>query len=209
MKSGFAVRKNQYFDSVFLMGINNKISMVAGVENSAVLMGTDNNKSLLSEIGISGPEIESATPNDLIVAVSSKEKTLVNSILADLEKWLEGGFGQTSEVQLRTLEDGVTAKPNANLATISVPGAYAFKEAKKALENGLNVFLFSDNVPASEELETQAISRRKRFACHGTRLRNEHPEWDWCRIRQQREERSNWGGWCFWNRPTGIYFPNP
>ncbi len=32
MGNGFTIRKNQYFDSVFLMGINNKISQVEGVK---------------------------------------------------------------------------------------------------------------------------------------------------------------------------------
>ncbi|MDO9209168.1 MAG: hypothetical protein Q7V48_00215 [Deltaproteobacteria bacterium] len=36
-------------------------------------------------------------------------------------------------------------QPHSNLAVISVPGAYAAREAQKALECGLNVFLFSDN----------------------------------------------------------------
>jgi succinyl-CoA synthetase alpha subunit len=161
MESGFAIRKNQYYDSVFLMGINNKISEVDGVINSAVLMGTENNKLLLSEIGIADMQIEEATPNDLIIAVIADDAGVVKSILADLDRWLEVESKQTSEIPLKSIEDGLAAKPNANLAVISVPGEYAYREAKKSLKNGLNVFLFSDNVPISEELSLKQTANEK------------------------------------------------
>lgn len=152
MKKGFDIRKNQYYDSVFLMGINNKIFAVDGVKNSAVLMGTENNKKLLSEIGLSDPQIDHATPNDLIVFLAAESEEIIRMILDDLDHWFEGEQDQSSELQLKTFEDGLSVIPGANLVAISVPGEYAFREAKKALEKGVNVFLFSDNVPITEEL---------------------------------------------------------
>ncbi|MBW8012853.1 MAG: acyl-CoA synthetase FdrA [Chloroflexi bacterium] len=152
MEIGFTIRNNQYYDSVFLMGTNNKISEVDGVINSAVLMGTESNKKLLSEIGVNDPQIDKATPNDLIVTLIAESEEIIRLVLDDLDHWFEGAQDQTSEFQLKTLEDGLGHKPGANLVAISVPGEYAFREAKKALEKGLNVFLFSSNVPISEEL---------------------------------------------------------
>ena len=153
MEIGFIIRKNQYYDSVFLMGINNKISEVEGVNNSAVLMGTENNKKLLSEIGVSDQQIDNTTSNDLIVALVAVSEDIIRLVLDDLDHWFEGGSDQQGELQLKTLDDGLSVKPGANLVVISVPGAYAFREALRALERGKNVFLFSDNVPISEELE--------------------------------------------------------
>ena len=49
MPSGFVIRKNQYYDSVFLMGISKRISDMPGVQQNAVLMGSETNKGLLSE----------------------------------------------------------------------------------------------------------------------------------------------------------------
>ncbi len=152
MEIGFIIRKNQYYDSVFLMGINNKISKVEGVKNSAILMGTENNKKLLSEIEVFDPQIDNATPNDLIVAVVAVSDDIIRLVLDDLDHWFEGGIDQQGELQLKTLDDGLSVKPSANLVVISVPGTYAFREALKALERGKNVFLFSNNVPVSEEL---------------------------------------------------------
>ena len=49
----------------------------------------------------------------------------------------------------------------ANLALISTPGTYATAEAIKALKLGLNVFLFSDNVPVEDEIELKTMARAR------------------------------------------------
>jgi succinyl-CoA synthetase alpha subunit len=53
----------------------------------------------------------------------------------------------------------VTADPAANLALISTPGEYAAAEATKALRLGLNVMLFSDNVPIEDEVALKKYAR--------------------------------------------------
>ncbi len=52
-------------------------------------------------------------------------------------------------------------KTNANLAVISIPGEFAAREAKKALDHGLNVFLFSDNVTLEDELMLKSFATEK------------------------------------------------
>jgi FdrA protein len=42
---------------------------------------------------------------------------------------------------------------------ISVPGAYPAREARKALEQGKHVFLFSDNVPLDQEVELKQLAK--------------------------------------------------
>ena len=54
--------------------------------------------------------------------------------------------------QPRTLPGAARLHPEANLALISVPGDFAGLEARKALRSGLNVMIFSDNVPLEEEI---------------------------------------------------------
>ena len=61
---------------------------------------------------------------------------------------------------------GVEDQPDATLALISVPGRYAGGEAMKALQNGQNVMLFSDNVPEDEEREGLDISSHGETAYH-------------------------------------------
>jgi succinyl-CoA synthetase alpha subunit len=44
---------------------------------------------------------------------------------------------------------------------IAVNGAYAGREARKALENNLHVLLFSDNVPVEEEVALKELAHEK------------------------------------------------
>ena len=73
--------------------------------------------------------------------------------MGGLDEWLDVIDDYSPNIKVSTFEEGLAQKPNANLAVISVPGEYAAREAKKSLEAGLNVFLFSDNVSIEDELE--------------------------------------------------------
>ena len=161
MASGVVVRTNEYYDSVFLMRASKRLSEVHGVQQTAVLMGTEKNKKLLEEIGIGGPQVEAAQPNDLIVAVIAESPEVVQSVLGRLDEWLQASPATAGEVPLRTLDEGLARAPGANLAVISVPGAYAAREARKALEAGLHVFLFSDNVSVEDELALKQLARER------------------------------------------------
>ncbi|MDP1551508.1 MAG: hypothetical protein Q8M06_00645 [Methanobacteriaceae archaeon] len=61
----------------------------------------------------------------------------------------------------RTIHEALDLHPNLNLALISVPGQYATREARKALESGMHVMLFSDNVSLEHEIELKQLAARK------------------------------------------------
>ena len=50
--------------------------------------------------------------------------------------------------------------PGANIAVVSVPGAYAALEAHHALSAGLHVLLFSDGVAVDDEIALKARADR-------------------------------------------------
>src|SRR5512140_750752 len=121
MPSGFVIRKNQYYDSVFLMSVNRRILDVRGVLQTAVLMGSAANKQLLMDIGINDPQIEAAQPNDLIAAAIAETEGIVENILGRLDEWLNASReNMPAPRQVHTLEDGLAILPNAGLAVISV-----------------------------------------------------------------------------------------
>jgi len=167
MPSGFIIRKNQYYDSVFLMGISKRISDLPGVQQNAVLMGSETNKGLLASIGIHDSQIDTAQPNDLVVAVVADMPQVVSEALGKLDDFLLGGVQTATTANPHSLEEGLAQKPNANLAVISVPGEYAAREARKALEAGLNVFLFSDNVSIADELALKQFATEKKLLVMG------------------------------------------
>lgn len=161
MASGFVIRKNQYYDSVFLMSVNARMLKIEGVQQTAVLMGSPANKQLLLDIGIQDAEIEAAQPNDLIVAVIADSMGIVNEVLDKLDTWMNAVQEEAPVSQRHTLEDGLAAKSNANLVVISIPGEYAAREARKTLEAGLNVFIFSSNVSIEDELELKRLAQKR------------------------------------------------
>jgi FdrA protein len=165
--SGIVIHKNQYYDSVFLMGISKRISEIPGVQQNAVLMGSEANKRLLSSIGIHDAQIDSAQPDDLVVAVIAETPQIVSEVLGKLDEYLLGGVPDAATSNPHSLQEGLFQKPNANLALISVPGEYAAREARKALEAGLNVFLFSDNVSIEDELELKQFATEKKLLVMG------------------------------------------
>ncbi len=152
MSNGFVIRKNQYFDSLFLMGINKRLLDQPGVQQTAVLMGSENNKKLFSDIGITDTQINAALANDLIVGVVADTQQTVQKVLGMLDQFLTVTDEKGSVESIRTLQEALEQKPSANLSVISVPGEYAAREAQKSLDAGLNVFLFSDNVSIEDEL---------------------------------------------------------
>src|SRR4030042_1691028 len=151
MATGYVVRKNEYHDSVFLMRVAKRLSGQKGVQQAAALMGTEKNKGLLAAIGFTGGEISAATPNDLILAVKADSRQTLEAVLAGIDQELRPAPDSGVSFASRTLKEALARQPHSNLAVISVPGTYAARETRKALERDLNLFLFSDNVPVESE----------------------------------------------------------
>jgi FdrA protein len=167
MAAGFVIRKNQYYDSVFLMGVNKRLSQPKGVLQTAVLMASVKNKQLLADIGIQSDQIDAAQPNDLIVAVIAESTQIVDSVLGTLDQALLAFEEKKIASHFRTLDDGLIEKPHANLAVLTIPGEYVFREARKALDAGLNLFIFSSNVPIEEELKLKQLAAEKKLLVMG------------------------------------------
>ncbi len=151
MASVVVVRKNQYFDSVFLMAVASRLSKEPGIEDAAAVMGTDANRRTLAEMGFDPTQLAGAGANDLLVALRGREKA-VRGVAADLAPWLTRKEDSVGAVSVPSWEAAHARLPDANLAVVSVPGAYAAREAHAALDAGMNVFLFSDHVTVEDEL---------------------------------------------------------
>lgn len=159
------VRRGAYHDSVSLMQVSQQVASTAGVTAALVAMGTELNVELLVGMGFATPEGVGA--NDLIVAIRGENGAAAAAGLAAVDGALAamrsagrsaGGFGDAPPP--KTL--GSAARSGAaTLALISVPGPHATVEAYDALDAGLSVMLFSDNVPVADEvaLKDSAASR--------------------------------------------------
>jgi FdrA protein len=153
MFTKITIRKNQYYDSVFLMGFNNRLSKVPGVVQTAIFMGSDANKEVLASLGFNSADFQSASADDLIVGISSETQSAIDEILANLDKWLTEVTSAKSKSEIRTLNQALSNRSDSNLVVISVPGEFAAGETLKSLEAGKHVFLFSDNVSIEDEID--------------------------------------------------------
>ena len=158
------VFKNSYRDSVELMQIAAEIESLAGIDRAGLVMATPANREVLAAAGLLSEATASAGPNDLVVAVASDDESAATKALERAADRLAGpgteGPSETARTDARTLAEGV-GEVSANLALISTPGTYATAEALKALKRGLNVFLFSDNVPVEDEIELKSMARAR------------------------------------------------
>jgi FdrA protein len=152
------VRRDTYVDSVGLLNVSRDMRQVADVVWANAVMGTTSNLDLLRETGFDARELEGLRANDLVLAVAAESHKAADQALQTAAEAFRGGEPapedrDTGAASPRSLDDAVAALSDANLALVSVPGAYAALETHKALTAGLHVLLFSDNVPLADEVE--------------------------------------------------------
>lgn len=160
------VRHGLYLDSVALMRIAHALEARAGVTRAALMIGTPSNKELLATAGLLAAEGRKAAPNDLVIAVAAHNVAAAEVALAAAAELLDAPRGAGDAAALRrprTLAAALEALPGANLVLVSAPGAFAAAEARAALRRGLDVMIFSDNVPLADEValkrEAEALGR--------------------------------------------------
>ena len=158
------IRKGAYFDSVTLMRVGTEITALPGVIDAAVVMGTRSNRAILNSSGLLSARFDKAGDTDLLVAVKGETETATQSALAAVDGLLKKTVTTTtnrSESRPPSLAGALNIIPGANLALISIAGRYAGDEAMRALENGLHVMLFSDNVPLEKEIALKKFARKR------------------------------------------------
>lgn len=150
------VRPGSYHDSVTLLQVSTAVAEVPGVLAVQVAMGTELNLDLLAGLAFTVPP--GAGPTDLVVALRGVDEAALEAARAALAAALAPrrpatgvGPGGGPAPAPRTIGAGAR-DGGATLALVSVPGQHAFTEALDALDAGLDVMVFSDNVPVAQEI---------------------------------------------------------
>jgi FdrA protein len=151
-----------YRDSVELMSLAAQLEKTPGVQQAGVVMGTPGNQEILAAANMLPPNLV-ASADDLIVVVRLDDGCHALEILNAARKQLlsnQGTEGETTEFRPGTIDEAL-ADFTAELVSISTPGEYADIIAEQALQRGLHVFCFSDNVSIEHEkrLKEMAVTR--------------------------------------------------
>ena len=154
----------EYRDSVALMQLSAALAKLPGIKQASAVMGTENNLALLGHAGMDIGKV-AVGPNDLLIVVQGDENALrpaLDEAKARLSaKPAQADGGSVKALAPRSIAMALAADAGANLAMISTPGEYATAEALKALNLGLNVMLFSNNVSVSDEAMLKRVARDK------------------------------------------------
>lgn len=156
------VRKNTYYDSVALMLISKEVKQMENIHEVLVGMGTDLNKELAENLGLCNEAIKELGPNDFFVSVLAENESDFPKVIEKVDMLLnQKKEASSGDYNPPTFDGAIKSAPDSNLVLISLPGAYAFDEAKKALDKGMHVMLFSDNISIEQEKMLKEIGREK------------------------------------------------
>lgn len=151
-----------YADSMSLMALSTKINQLPGVDRAMIGMGTDMNKEVIREAGMMTDVLESATTSDMMQVVRSESEEDATRLLEQIEELrLLERDARAGDTTYTNINQAVESQGNSSLVAISVPGEYAANEARKALELGKNVMIFSDNVDIDDELSLKQYAHEK------------------------------------------------
>jgi FdrA protein len=155
------VRPRAYHDSIVLMLASRRMLETPGVEAAMVAMATDLNLEMMRDAGLWSEELAKASPNDLVLAARGDDPGAAIRAAEQALAERRSAPAAAAEAPPRSLRTAARLLPEANLAMISVPGEHAPWVAWDALQQGLHVFCFSDNVSVGDEvrLKDEALSR--------------------------------------------------
>ncbi len=159
------VEKGSYHDSVVLMLLTNEISALEGVKKVSIMMATPANKDIFKQSGLDTKELMEASANDMVVVADVDDDAMLDVIMEKTAEFFKAQMadkaGAKEDESAKSWERALTLLPDADMAVISIPGAYAALEADRALDEGLHVFMFSDNVTIEDEKRLKEKAHEK------------------------------------------------
>jgi FdrA protein len=158
-----------YQDSVRLMRVSTELSDLPGVARATVAMGTDANRRMLAEANMLTGALVDARPDDLMIAVEADDDQTAEAAVERAEEALarasrpapSGAGPGDAGTRARSVASAAASLGGAEVAVVSVAGGFAALEAAHALEAGLNVLLFSDNVSLEDERDLKEAAVAK------------------------------------------------
>jgi len=156
------IRSGIYYDSAVLMQLQRSMSQLEGVQDAGVVMGTDENKEILAHIDLVNPEVNAAKPDDMVIVIRAVDDAAALDAIGKVDELLTRKRSNVDQdYRPKSLEGAADMLPDSSWVLISVAGRFAAGVARKALELGKHVFLFSDNVSVEDEISLKKTAAEK------------------------------------------------
>jgi FdrA protein len=155
---------NTYIDSVMQLGSMRAMRQVHGIDWASAAMSTPANLETLGSEGVAAQELKGRGSNDFFIVARATSQEAAAQALDVGEAAVFAARPETGEATRaapRSLREALKRQPDTNVAVISLPGEYATLAAYQALSQGLNVLLFSDNVPLHKEIALKDYARSR------------------------------------------------
>jgi FdrA protein len=122
-------------------------------------MATPANRELLEQGGLRPDSAQAAGPDDLLIVVKAETGDAAAGALAQVDSLLaRRRMGSDQDFRPRSLQAALKMMPEARWVLVSTPGRYAAGVARDALQQGRNVFLYSDNVALADEVALKQLA---------------------------------------------------
>lgn len=161
------LRSGEYRDAGEALALTRHVEATPGVQRALAMMATAGNLEVLRKMGMSpGHWPSPPKPGDLLVVVAAQDEAASAAALERADAWLTArpvagalmGERSPSEGAPRTLAQALAGQPESGVAVVSVPGAFAAREARRALERGLSALITSDGVGVEDEVALKALA---------------------------------------------------
>ena len=155
------VIQGRYLDSVKLMLISRSLSSLPGVQDAVAILATQENRGILKATDMLADEVLHAAETDIVVVVKALDEDSALSAIREAAMTISDPSPTNGSRVRLALGMDEALKQGSDLCLISIAGRYAAREARKALQAGLHVMIFSDNVSLEDELSLKRLALSK------------------------------------------------
>lgn len=157
------IQPGAYYDSVVLMQLQRALAALPGIEEAGAVMGTDANKDVLTQSGLTTQDVQRAKADDLIIVVRAESDTAAQTAIDQIDTLLirRRSADGAADYRPKTLEAATKMLPEAQWVLVSTPGRYAADVTREALRLDKHVFLYSDNVSVADEVALKQTASEK------------------------------------------------
>ena len=161
------IEKNRYIDSLETLFATTVLNDQPGIAVGYIGMCNSTFRDVIADIGLMTEEIAACTESDYVVVADAESSEAFEKAVTEVNRNMETRDGGETSVEYDTTEAALKEHPEVNLVHIAVPGDCALEEAKKALNAGKHICVFSNNVPFADEREMKELAREKGLLCMG------------------------------------------